>query len=60
MSESEKRDWRELAAAVASENDSTKLELLLQELIRALDERQSQFHAATHQPINTNRSSAIK
>jgi hypothetical protein len=31
MSESQKRDWRELAAAVASENDPKKLELLLQD-----------------------------
>ena len=33
------RDWREVCAAVANEKDSKKLELLLQELIRALDDR---------------------
>ena len=40
MGESKKKDWRELCAAVASEGDSKKLELLLQELVRALDDRQ--------------------
>jgi hypothetical protein len=60
MSESEKRDWHELAAAVASENDPKKLELLLQELIRALDDRQSQSHVAMRQTATTNRWSAIK
>ena len=58
MSESAKKDWRELRAAVASEKDSKKLELLLEELIRALDAKQSQSHVATHQTAN--RSSAIK
>ena len=59
MSESAKKDWRELCAAVASEKDSKKLELLLEELIRALDDRQSQSHV-TMQTNTTNRSSAIK
>ena len=38
MSESNKTDWRELCAAVAKEDDSKKLEFLLKELIRVLDE----------------------
>lgn len=32
------RDWRELCAAVANETDSDKLNALIPELIRALDE----------------------
>ena len=40
MGESKKKDWRELCAAVATEKDSKKLELLVQELSRALDDRQ--------------------
>ena len=60
MSESAKKDWRELCASVASERDSKKLELLLEELIRALDDRQSRSHVAMHQTASTNRSSAIK
>ena len=59
MTESAKKDWRELCSAVASENDPKKLELLLEELIRALDDRQSQSHG-TMQTATTNRSSAIK
>ena len=60
MSESAKKDWRELCAAVASEKDSKKLELLLEELIRALDDRQSQSHLAEVQTRTTNRSSVNK
>ena len=60
MSESAKKDWRELCAAVASEKDSRKLELLLEELIRALDDRQSQSHLAEVQTRTTNRSSVNK
>lgn len=45
MTGSAKKDWRELCAAVASENDSKKLELLLEELIRALDDRQANLMA---------------
>jgi hypothetical protein len=50
MSESKQKDWRELCAAVASENDSEKLDSLVEELITALDGRQSQSHVATPQP----------
>ena len=60
MSESAKKDWRELCAAVASENDPKKLELLLEELLQALDDRQFQSQVATHQTVTTNRSFAIK
>jgi hypothetical protein len=60
MSESAKKDWREWCAAVASENDPKKLELLLEELLRALDDRQSQSRVATHQIVTTNRPLAIK
>jgi hypothetical protein len=60
MSESKKKDWQELCAAVASENDPKKLGVLLEELIRALNDKQSQSHVATHQTPTTNRSFAIK
>lgn len=58
MSESQKKDWRELCASVASESDPKKLGSVVEELIRALDERQSQLHP--HQPTDANRSSAVK
>jgi hypothetical protein len=38
MAGREQRDWRELCAAVTNETDSAKLDSLVQELIRALDE----------------------
>ena len=53
MTELARKDWRELCAAVARENDPKKLESLLQELIRALDDRQSQSQVGTQQ-IATN------
>jgi uncharacterized protein YllA (UPF0747 family) len=60
MSESNQKDRRELCAAVASENDSEKLDSLVEELIRALDDRQSQSQVSTQQPTTTSRLSAIK
>jgi hypothetical protein len=60
MSESQKKDWRELCASVASESDPKKLGSLVEELIKALDERQSQLQVATPRPTDTNRSSAIR
>jgi hypothetical protein len=60
MSESKKKDWRELCASVASERDPKQLGLLVEEFIRALDERQSKLHLTHHQPTNTNRSCAVK
>jgi hypothetical protein len=38
VTESNNTDWRELCAAAAKEDDSKKLEFLLKELIRVLDE----------------------
>ena len=38
MAGHEQRDWRELCAAVTNEPDSKKLDSMVQELIRALDE----------------------
>jgi hypothetical protein len=38
MAGHEERDWRELCAAVTNEPDSKKLDSMVQELIRALDE----------------------
>jgi hypothetical protein len=37
----ERRDWRELCAAVASEKDRSKLLELVEELVAALDRRES-------------------
>ena len=39
MAQRNRKDWRELCAAVANETDSNKLGSLVQELIKALDER---------------------
>ena len=38
MTKQTQRDWRELCAAVVSENDPKKFELLIEELTQALDE----------------------
>jgi hypothetical protein len=35
----EKKDWRELCAAVAKELDSNRVQNLIEQLITALDER---------------------
>lgn len=59
MNESEKKDWRELCAAVVNENDPRKLRSLLEELTRALDEGQSQSHVAM-QTAPTDQSPAIE
>ena len=60
MSESEKKGWHELCAAVASEHDPEKLGLLVEELLRALDDRRSESQVATRQTATTNRLFAIK
>jgi hypothetical protein len=39
MAQRNQKDWRELCTAVANETDSNKLGSLVQELIKALDER---------------------
>jgi hypothetical protein len=40
MSERNQKHWRELCSAVSNERDSKKLNLLVQELIAALDEHE--------------------
>jgi hypothetical protein len=47
MSDRKRKGWRELCAAVSSERDSNKLVLLVEELIRALDEHERDPIAAT-------------
>jgi hypothetical protein len=51
------RDWRELCAAVTNEPDSKKLDSLVQELIRALDEgeREWRFSICSPDAIGTKR-----
>lgn len=44
------RDWRELCAAVTTEVDSKKLDSLVQELIRALDEGEREWRQAICSP----------
>jgi hypothetical protein len=41
----ERRDWRELCAAVANEQDPVKLLALMEELLAALDDRESSLCA---------------
>ena len=48
----ERRDWRELCAAVAKEQDQTKLPALLEQLLAALDDREHSRNAA--RPENAN------
>ena len=48
-----KRDWRELCATVTSEPDSRKLDSLVQELIRALDEGEREWRGAFCSPSTT-------
>jgi len=43
MAQREQRDWRDLCSAVANETDSNKLGSLVQELIKALDEREQNW-----------------
>jgi hypothetical protein len=42
MYERKRNDWRELCTAVSNERDSNKLVLLVEDLIRALDEHERQ------------------
>ena len=46
MNQSGKKNWRDLCAAASAEHDPRKLQALIQDLIRALDERQSQSDGA--------------
>jgi hypothetical protein len=45
MAQRKQKDWRELCAAVAHETDSNKLGSLVQELIKALDEREQNWRS---------------
>ena len=57
MATYKQRDWRELCAAVTTETDSKKLDSLVQELIRALDEGEREWRLSICSPdaIGTNR-----
>jgi hypothetical protein len=50
MAGHKQRDWRELCTAVTSEPDSTKLDSLVLELIRALDEGEREWRRAISPP----------
>jgi len=45
MAQRNQKDWRELCTAVANETDSNKLGSLVQELIKALDERDQNWRS---------------
>ena len=45
MAQRKQKDWRELCTAVAHETDSNKLGSLVQELIKALDERDQDWRS---------------
>jgi hypothetical protein len=45
MAQRNRKDWRELCTAVANETDSNQLGSLVQELIRALDERDQNWRS---------------
>jgi hypothetical protein len=47
MAEGNRIDWRELCAAAAQEPDSEKLAELVDQLIKALDERAAGFASPT-------------
>jgi hypothetical protein len=57
MAVDKQRDWRELCATVTSEPDSKKLDSLVQELIRALDEGEREWRHAicSPRPVAANR-----
>ena len=48
MADGTRRGWRELCVAVTSETDSEKLDALVQDLIRALDEGEREWRCATY------------
>jgi len=60
MSRHKERDWRELCAAVTNETDSSKLDSLVRELIKALDEGEREWRHAICSPgtIGANREAA--
>jgi len=48
----ERWDWRKLCAAVAKEQDETKLIALMEELLAVLEERETKFSRASRkQPL---------
>ena len=57
MADGQQKDWRELCLAVATERDSTKLSLLIQELIEALDRGERNWRRTIPRPdaIETHR-----
>ena len=48
----DRRDWRELSAAVVREPDQTKLLELMEELLAALEERESSSLAGSDGPLS--------
>lgn len=60
MADITQKDWRELCAAVTNERDSTKLSLLIQDLIEALDRGEQSWRHTSYQPdaIQTSREAA--
>jgi hypothetical protein len=50
----ERRDWRELCAAVAKEQDQTKMLALLEQLLAALDDRDRSCSTARQENANAN------
>jgi hypothetical protein len=50
MADGMKRDWRELCLAVTNENDATKLGLLVQQLIEALEEGERSWRQPSRPP----------
>jgi hypothetical protein len=45
----ERRDWRELCAAIAKEQDQTRVLELMEELLAAIDERMNASSARTRE-----------
>ena len=45
MAQRKQKDWRELCTAVANETDPIKLGSLVQELVKALDEREQNWRS---------------
>ena len=60
MADGMQKDWRELCVAVTNETDSTKMTLLVQELIEALDRGERSWRSSACPPnaIAANREAA--
>lgn len=50
MADDTQKDWQELCLAVTNETDSTKLSLLVQELIEALDKGERSWRHPSSPP----------